>query len=88
MAADELSRRGHRRAGRRAVPCRSSSLSCFMSSRPLNPRVGCRICRRRLKSQMDTFTHPRLQESLRHVAEVHSIPPCSSVPNQHGCPIS
>lgn len=88
MAADELSRRGHRRAGRRAVPCRSSSLSCFMSSRPPDPRVGCRISRRRLKPQVDTFTHPRLQESLRHVAEVHSIPLCSPVPNQHGCPIS
>lgn len=88
MAADELSRRGHRRAGRRAVPRRSSSLSCFMSSWPPEPWVGCRISRRRLKPQTDIFAHSRLQESLRHVAEVRSIPPCSPVPNQHGCPIS
>lgn len=88
MAADELPRRGHRRAGRRAVPRRSSSLSCFMSSWPPEPWVGCRISRRRLKPQTDTFAHSRLQESLRHVAEVRSIPPCSPVPNQHGCPIS
>lgn len=88
MAADELSRRGHRRAGRRAVPRRFSSLSCFMSSWPPEPWVGCRISRRRLKPQTDAFAHSRLQESLRHVAEVRSIPPCSPVPNQHGCPIS